>query len=184
MRFVQKSRSTVGLIKWTVVQSGWECQYPTHWSSLLDKPLHNTAMMSSHHNMHRLSPRTQVQLSSVRHRWTHARARTHAPTCSRACDACAHKHTDTHTFTFLQIHTQTHPVPYTQTHQQCVLNLWQCCLWAPLFSGKGLTFHKHPTVCLYKLPGCAEYTWALMSESTLCQPVCPSNSVQVVDKSG
>ena len=167
-------------MKWTVVQSGWECQCPTRWSSPLDKPLHNTTMMSPHHNMHRLSPRTQVQLSSVRHRWTHTHTHLHVH------GLVMHVHTNiqTHTFTFLQIHTQTHPVPYTQTHQQCVLNFWQCCLRAPLFSGKGLTFHKHPTVRLYKLPGCVAYTWALMSESTLCQLLCPSNSVQVVDKSG
>lgn len=100
--------------------------------------------------------------------------------------ACTHMctQTSTHTVTFLQIHTQTHPLPHTQTHQPCVQNFWLCCLWVPLFSGKGLAVHKHPSVCLYKLLGCAKYTWVLMSESTLCRLVCPSNSAKVVDKIG
>lgn len=115
---------------------------------MLDKPLHNTLMMSSNQNMHCLSPRTQVQWSTHTSTYT-----VHTHTCSWACNACTHKHTLT--VTFLQIHTQTHPLPYTQTHQQCVKNFWHCCLWAPLFSGKGLAFHKHPSVCLYKLLGCA-----------------------------
>lgn len=68
-----------------------------------------------------------------------------------------------------------------QTRQQRVQNLWLCCVRDPLFSGTGLAFHKHPSVCLYKLPGCAECTWELASERTLCKPACPSNSAKVVD---
>lgn len=33
-----EEQGTVGLMKWTVVPSGRECWYPTHQSSLLDKP--------------------------------------------------------------------------------------------------------------------------------------------------
>lgn len=135
MRFVQKSRSTVGLIKWTVVQSGWECQYPTHWSSLLDKPLHNTAMMSSHHNMHRLSPRTQVQLSSVRHRWTHARARTHACTYmfKGLWCMCPQTYRHTHIHILANTHPNTPSTLHTNTPAVCPEPLAMLFVSSPLF---------------------------------------------------
>lgn len=149
--------------------------------------LHNPAMMSSKCNMHCLSLRTQVQLSSnqpVVDTQLHLYAQLHVPglvrhSCTRICtQAC------THAVTFMQKHTQTRPLPHTQTHQQCVQKARTCCVQAPLFTGKDLAFHKHPSVCLCKLPGCANSTWALVSESTLCQSVGPSHSAQVVDKTG
>lgn len=112
---------------------------------------------------------------------------THTASCSQACEhSRTHTCTQacTHTVTFIQKHTQTHPLHHTQTHQQCVQESRTCCLQAPLFSGKDLAFHKHPSVCLCKLPGCANSTLALVSESTLCQSAGPSNSAQVVDKTG
>lgn len=111
----------------------------------------------------------------------------HTASCSWACSRHSRAHMCTHTVTFMQKHTQTHPLPRTQTHEQCVQKsrtFGIACLQAPRFSGKDLAFHKHPSVCLYKLPGCANSTWALMSESALCQWVCPSNSTKVVDKTG
>lgn len=68
---------------------------------MLDKPLHNTLMMSSNQNMHCLSPRTQVQWSTHTSTYT-----VHTHTCSWACNACTHKHTLT----------QSHSCKYTPKH--------------------------------------------------------------------
>lgn len=149
--------------------------------------LHNAAMMSSNRNMHCLSLRTQDQLSLVRQWSTHTYFYTHSFMFMGLQGihalTCALKHILTQPHMNVK-HTQTHPLPHTLAVCPKVQNFWHCCLQAPLLAGKELAFHKHPSVCLYKLPGSANYTWALMSESTLCQSVCPSNSAEVVDKTG
>lgn len=92
-------------------------------------------MMSSKCNMHCLSLRTQVQLSSnqaVVNTQLHLYTPLHVPGLVR--HSCTHMCTQacTHTVTFMQKH--------TQTHQQCVQKSRACCLQLPSFQAKTWPF--------------------------------------------
>lgn len=130
---------------------------------------------------------------------THLRL-THTHTQIQVHGLHGHSHTCTQTHTqssFRQKHTQTHPSPVparTNTRSKCpkvqfgfffLFFFFPLChpgLQAALVSRKDLAFHKQPCVCLCKRPDCANSAWALMSESKVCRPACPTNSAKVVDK--
>lgn len=139
----------------SIPHTGHHCQ-----TSLLCNP----AMMSSSHHMHCLSPRTQV---------VNTRRHLNSPTCPCACIA----HTHTHKHTFTQSHsrkcTHKHTRYATYKHTGSVSrDFWHCCLESPPLFRERPGLSQASQCLLVQTAGLGWFTWALVSESTLCQRVC------------
>lgn len=151
MWYDQKSRSTVGQMKWTVAQSEWLLASHTLVITVGQAfTQHSNDVIQSQHAPAVPEDTRPAVLSKA---MVNTHLNIHTPTRSSACSTCMHLLTQSHYCKYTPKHTH-HPT-HAQTHQQCVQNVWHRCLWAPLFSGKGLAFHKLPSVYLCKRPSCA-----------------------------
>lgn len=138
IRFVQKSRALSGWWSGRLYPVGESVGIPPTSHHCSTSLLHNPAMMSSNRNMHCLSLRTQVQLSSARQWSTHTYIYTHSFMFMGLYKACRHSQSHSCKNTPKHTHYPTHKHMSNVSKSPERLALLVCKL--PAFQGKTWPF--------------------------------------------